>query len=99
MPKFYMITEADGRVKRDLPDGTRVLVGTPGKQISWALAVELGLVGAPKAEAGKVMPAKEAKAAKKAAASKKAEEAESDEDDEAKPAPRLSNYPTKKSSG
>lgn len=43
MPKFYVVTEEDGRVKRVLPDGRRVLVAIPGRSIAWDLAVELGL--------------------------------------------------------
>lgn len=97
MPKRYLVTPKDGRVKKVLPDGRRVLVAIPGQLIDYELAVELGLVKSePTPEPQQEEPPKPApqkRAAKKSAPAKPAEPSEPE------PAPKFSSYPTKKSSG
>jgi outer membrane biosynthesis protein TonB len=105
MPKRYLVTPKDGRVKKVLPDGRRVLVAIPGQLIDYELAVELGLVKSepePTPEPQQEEPPKPApqeRAAKKASPAKKSAPAKPAEPSEPEPAPKFSSYPTKKSSG
>lgn len=103
-PKMFRVTEAHGRVKRDLGNGRRTLVAIPGQEIPWELAEELGLVEPSEPEATVPEPQTQPerpftpapgpteppKPARKAPAKKSASK---------KAAPNLSSYPTKKSAG